>query len=301
MNNKFTTFILTILLIVLLFGGIVLGGAIYMDIVGEEAINETYTVGNIVTEEPEEEKSRNLEITKSNISSVQGNTSENLQSSQEVPNTNADISINKYFYNQLFGNQKIIYDKMLENKDNLKLGNYKIEFSDTFSDTLSTDDGAEQLGKDYQTVLIEPAILESIKQGISQYTAEETITKRSEVADVIINLLKNKLENKGVTVTALNITDLSFSEEFDTAVEQKQIVEQETQKAQYELEKAKVENEKKIENAKADAEVMRQQNEQITDNYLRLKEIENEQKAIEKWNGQLPTTTSDAIPFINVN
>ena len=147
MNNKFTTFILTILLIVLLFGGIVLGGAIYMDIVGEEAINETYTVGNIVTEEPEEEKSRNLEITKSNISSVQGNTSENLQSSQEVPNTNADIAINKYFYNQLFGNQKIIYDKMLENKDNLKLGNYKIEFSDTFSDTLSTDDGAEQLGK----------------------------------------------------------------------------------------------------------------------------------------------------------
>ena len=149
--------------------------------------------------------------------------------------------------------------------------------------------------------MIEPAILESIKQGISQYTAEETITKRSEVADVIINLLKEKLENKGVTVTALNITDLSFSEEFDTAVEQKQIVEQETQKAQYELEKAKVENEKKIENAKADAEVMRQQNEQITDNYLRLKEIENEQKAIEKWNGQLPTTTSNAIPFINVN
>ena len=153
MNNKFTTFILTILLIVLLFGGIVLGGAIYMDIVGEEAINETYTVGNIVTEEPEEEKSRNLEITKSNISSVQGNTSENLQSSQEVTNTNTDIAINKYFYNQLFGNQKIIYDKMLENKDNLKLGNYKIEFSDTFSDTLSTDDGAEQLGKDYQTAI----------------------------------------------------------------------------------------------------------------------------------------------------
>jgi hypothetical protein len=96
MNNKFTTFILTILLIVLLFGGIVLGGAIYMDIVGEEAINETYTVGNIVTEEPEEEKSRNLEITKSNISSVQGNTSENLQSSQEVTNTNTDIVITNY-------------------------------------------------------------------------------------------------------------------------------------------------------------------------------------------------------------
>lgn len=185
-------------------------------------------------------------------------------------------------------------------KDLQKISNLKVVVNYNV-DKNNANNLYKEVGKDYQTVLIEPAILESIKQGISQYTAEETITKRSEVADIIINLLKEKLENKGVTVTALNITDLSFSEEFDTAVEQKQIVEQETQKAQYELEKAKVENEKKIENAKADAEVMRQQNEQITDNYLRLKEIENEQKAIEKWNGQLPTTTSDAIPFINVN
>lgn len=148
----------------------------------------------------------------------------------------------------------------------------------------------KEVGINYQTVLIEPSILESIKQGMSQYTAEELITKRSEVASIILDLLKSKLEEKGVNVSAINITDLSFSEEFDEAVEQKQIVEQETQKAQYELEKAKVENEKKIENAKADAEVMRQQNEQITDNYLKLKEIENQKAMIEKWNGQLPIT-----------
>lgn len=185
-------------------------------------------------------------------------------------------------------------------KDLQKISNLKVVVNYNV-DKNNANNLYKEVGKDYQTVLIEPAILESIKQGISQYTAEETITKRSEVADIILNLLKNKLENKGATVTALNITDLNFSEEFDRAVEQKQIVEQETQKAQYELEKAKVENEKKIENAKADAEVMKQQNEQITDNYLKLKEIENKQKAIDKWNGQLPTTTSDAIPFINVN
>ena len=125
-------------------------------------------------------------------------------------------------------------------KDLQKISNLKVVVNYNV-DKNNANNLYKEVGKDYQTVLIEPAILESIKQGISQYTAEETITKRSEVADVIINLLKNKLENKGVTVTALNITDLSFSEEFDTAVEQKQIVEQETQKAQYELEKAKVE------------------------------------------------------------
>lgn len=59
-------------------------------------------------------------------------------------------------------------------------------------------------------------------------------------------------------ITALNITDLSFSTEFDKAIEQKQIVAQQTEQAKYELEKVKVENEKKIENAKTEAEVMKQ-------------------------------------------
>lgn len=184
-------------------------------------------------------------------------------------------------------------------KDLQKVSNIKIVVNYNVDKT-KANQLYKEIGKDYQTVLIEPAILESIKQGMSQYTAEELITKRSEVADVIMNLLKVKLEEKGVLVSALNITDLSFSEEFDKAVEEKQIVEQETQKAQYELEKAKVENEKKVENAKADAEVMKQQNAQITEEYLKLKELEVQQKAIEKWNGQLPTATSNAIPFLNI-
>ncbi len=52
---------------------------------------------------------------------------------------------------------------------------------------------------------------------------------------------------------------------------------------------------KKIENAKAEAEVMKQQNQQITENTLKLKELEVKQKMIEKWNGTLPTTISDDI------
>src|SRR5699024_5032667 len=98
---------------------------------------------------------------------------------------------------------------------------------------------------------------------------EELITKRNEVSAFALEALFNKLQDSGITLTALNIIDLSLSPEFDKAVEEKQIVEQQTEKAKYELEKAKVENEKKIENAKAEAEVMKQQNAQITDQYLR--------------------------------
>lgn len=40
---------------------------------------------------------------------------------------------------------------------------------------------------------------------------------------------------------------------------------------------------------------MKQQNQQITENTLKLKELEVKQKMIEKWNGTLPTTISDDI------
>ena len=97
-----------------------------------------------------------------------------------------------------------------------------------------------EIGKDFKGVIIEPAIYESVKQGMSQYTAEELIAKRSEVSNVIVTLLTDKLESRGIAITALNITDFSFSQEFDDAIEKKQVTEQQTQQAKYELEKAKV-------------------------------------------------------------
>ena len=187
-------------------------------------------------------------------------------------------------------------------KDLQKISNFKIAINYNI-----TSDTANKLyrsvGVDYKSIIVEPAIQEAMKATVANYTAEELITKRNEVSEFALNKLSPKLQENGITLTSLNILDLSFSEEFNTAVEQKQIVEQETQKAQYELEKAKVENQKKIENAQADAEVMEAQNAQITDNYLRLKEIENQKAMIEKWNGQLPTTMtgSDVSSIFNVN
>ena len=114
-------------------------------------------------------------------------------------------------------------------------------------------------------------------------------------------LLFNRLSNRGINITTLNIIDLSFSAEFDAAIEQKQVVEQNTQKARYELEKAKVENEKKIAEAEANAKVMELQNKQITEQTLKLKQLEIQQALINKWNGQLPTTSlGDNIPMLNL-
>lgn len=195
--------------------------------------------------------------------------------------------------------QKCEYEMEASSKDLQKVSNIKVAVNYNV-DKSKANTLYREIGKDFKGVIIEPAIYESVKQGMSQYTAEELIAKRSEVSNVIVTLLTDKLESRGIAITALNITDFSFSQEFDDAIEKKQVTEQQTQQAKYELEKAKVENEKKIENAKTEAEVMKQQNEQITEQTLKLKELENQSALIEKWNGQLPTTvTDDVLSILN--
>ena len=185
--------------------------------------------------------------------------------------------------------QKTEYTMEASSKDLKKISNFKLAVNYNITKDTSND-LYRKVGVDYKSIIVEPAIQEAMKATIANYTAEELITKRNEVSAFALEALFNKLQDSGITLTALNIIDLSFSPEFDKAVEEKQIVEQQTEKAKYELEKAKVENEKKIENAKAEAEVMKQQNAQITDQYLRLKEIENQKAMIDKWQGILPNT-----------
>lgn len=197
--------------------------------------------------------------------------------------------------------QKTEYTMEASSKDLQKISNMKVAINYNV-DKSKANQLYKEVGTEFNGVIVEPAIFECVKQGVSQYTAEELITKRSEVSNVILKLLTDRLSIRGITVTALNITDLSFSEEFDAAIEKKQVTEQQTQQAKYELEKAKVENQKKIENAKAEAEVMKQQNNQITDKTLELKRLEIQQKLIEKWDGKLPTTNlGDNIPILNLN
>ncbi len=159
-----------------------------------------------------------------------------------------------------------------------------------------------EVGTDYTNIIINPAILEAIKSSMAGYTAEELITKRAEVSNEIQESIINKIANKGFTITEFNITNIDFSEQYDQAIETKAVKQQEVMTAQAELEKQKIQNEKEISEAEKDAKVMELQNAQITENTLKLKELEVQQKLIEKWNGQLPTTSlGDNIPMLNIN
>lgn len=158
-----------------------------------------------------------------------------------------------------------------------------------------------RVGLEYENTVIAPAIQESIKAVSAGYTAEELITKRSEVAAKTNDVLNKKMQEYNIVIDRFNIVNFEFSPEFNKAIEEKQTAEQRALKAQRDLERIKIEAAQKVTQAQAEAEALRIQREQVTPELLRLREIENQRIAIEKWNGQLPKVNSGAMPFIDVD
>jgi len=147
-----------------------------------------------------------------------------------------------------------------------------------------------EIGTEYENIIISPAILEAIKSTMAKYTAEELITKRSEVSLMIQEALIEKVSKRGISVTEFNITNIEFSYEYNQAIETKAVKQQEVITAKAELEKQEIQNKKEISIAEKDAKVMELQNKKITDKTLKLKRLEVMQSMIDKWNGVLPNT-----------
>ncbi len=148
--------------------------------------------------------------------------------------------------------------------------------------------------------IIVPAAHESVKAVTARFTAEELITRRTEVRDAISSLLKEKLLRHGLALDEFNLVDFSFSKSFSDAIESKVRAEQQKQQAERDLQRIRVEGEQKVVSAKAEAESLAIQRQQITPDLLALRRIETERMAIAKWDGKLSQVSGGATPFVNV-
>lgn len=154
----------------------------------------------------------------------------------------------------------------------------------------------QEIGIDYATRLIDPALHESVKSTTAKYTAEELITKREEVRDAIKAHLVEKLEARGIIVDDFNIVDFQFSAAFDQAIELKVTAEQSALAAKNKLEQIKFEAEQQIAEARGKAEALRIESSALQSNPQIL-----QLRALEKWDGKMPLVMGDgATPFIDV-
>lgn len=182
--------------------------------------------------------------------------------------------------------QKVELDTMAASKDLQDIDtviavNYRVE-GDSASSLYRT------VGNNYENVVLQPAIQESVKSVISKYTAEEVVTSRTEVSDNSLKELQAKVLKYGITIESFNIINLTFSEEYANAIEEKQVAEQK-------LSTAKLEAEAKIVSAEATKKANDLMKQSLTDELIA-------KQFIEKWDGKLPTTYAgeDILGIFNI-
>lgn len=154
----------------------------------------------------------------------------------------------------------------------------------------------QNIGMDYLDKIVKPTMQESIKAIMAKFTAEELISKREEVRAAISSLLKDKLTAIGLNVEALNLVDLDFSKSFNAAIEAKVTAEQNALAAKNLLAQKEYEAQQAVVTARGKAESMSIESAALAKNPQVL-----QLRALEKWNGVLPTVVgTGAIPFINM-
>ncbi len=177
----------------------------------------------------------------------------------------------------------------------------------------------QQLGFDYASRVIAPAIQESVKQVTARFNAENLITNRETVKSEIENQIKQRLASYNVDVETISITEFQFSEQFRRAVESKVEAEQRALQANNDLRRIEIEaqqakaravGEQQANIAQAEgvkqAAILQAEGEaqaiQIVEAQLRENPRYLEWLKTQRWDGVLPLVTGGggATPFIEI-
>ena len=166
----------------------------------------------------------------------------------------------------------------------------------------------KEVGLGFEDVLVTPAINEVLKAVTANYTAQQLVSSRGEVSLLLDENLNTKLNEYGILVDDLNIINWDFSEEFITAIEAKQVAEQNLIKTRTEQEQALViantEAQKQVIAAQAEADKIKLLADATADSNQTiaqsLSDILIRYETLQKWDGQLPKVTNGSNTLVDI-
>ena len=169
------------------------------------------------------------------------------------------------------------------------------------------------IGESYYQTVVQPCIAESVKVATAQYTAEQLVGSRSELAEKIEADLTQKLLAYNIELVSTSIENMDFTDAFTDAVEAKQVAQQNKLRAETEAEQKVVEAKAAAEvrkvnadaeayevraKAEAEAEANRLISESLTQSLI-------DYTYAQAWNGKLPTVMtgdgSSMVPVLDAN
>ena len=156
----------------------------------------------------------------------------------------------------------------------------------------------QNLRDQWEQRVMSPAIQESVKAVTAKFPATELITQRATVKQQVEEKLVSRLEQYGIRVSAVSLTDFSFSPEFSAAIEAKMVASQKAQEAEYKLLQVKIEADQKIAEAEGKAKALQIESEALMTNPQILT-----MRMIEKWDGIMPQVLlgdQGALPVFDI-
>lgn len=182
--------------------------------------------------------------------------------------------------------------------------NYRPEPAEVWR--LYKDVGASN--KEWEDVLLRPAVDEITKAVTARFTAEALIHRRDEAKEGITELIIQRMSREHILVTEVSITDFGFNKGFNDAIEAKEIAEQRAQQANNDLRRAEIDAQQGVVQARAakesqvlaaqaeaesirivaeaEADYQRQIAASATDEGLRL-------RMLDKWDGAMPQVVGE--------
>ena len=133
--------------------------------------------------------------------------------------------------------------------------------------------------------LITPRTQEALKEVTSSLTSEQIVKSREEVKQKTLALTREKIGTL-LVIEDVVIEDIALSAQLQGAIEAKMVQEQETAKAKFVQQKASIDAETSIIQARGEAESIK-----IRGDALRQNPKVIEMKMVEKWDGRAPLVT----------
>jgi prohibitin 1 len=112
----------------------------------------------------------------------------------------------------------------------------------------------KNLGQDYDERVLPSIGNEVLKAIVAQFDAAELITQREAVSNRIRTELLKRANEFNIALEDVSITHMTFGREFTKAVEEKQIAQQEAERARFIVEKAEQERQASVIRAEGESE-----------------------------------------------
>ncbi len=182
----------------------------------------------------------------------------------------------------------------------------------------------QTIGLDYADKKVIPLTLNAIKTHTGKYNVAEILNNREKITNDVNNDVAAQLLANDIILENVSLVNIDFRPEYKQAIEQKQIAEKQVETQRYTLEKQALEAQQQVKRAEADKqakileaeaekqakilegegieEFNRKVTQSITGELLKYKELQNQERAIDRWDGQYPGVVAggDSIPLIQM-